>query len=151
MVASFPLIETAEKHIMIAGGIGITALLTAAKRLQENGGKYHLHYLVRTTEDIAFHERLQALKENVTIWDKSTGKAFDPEIIFKNANEKTHIYTCGSTCLTTAITTTATLLFFPLRNLHSESFSAPEAPATPLKSRSLLQGKHHRLKGRKVY
>ncbi|EHK97134.1 putative dioxygenase subunit beta yeaX [Glarea lozoyensis 74030] len=129
IIASFPLIPDAENHIMIAGGIRITAFLSAAKQLQENGGKYHLHYLVRSTEDIAFNDRLKALGENITIWDKSTGKPFDAPSIFRTITPKTHIYTCGSTRLTTAIKALATTHSFPLSNLHFESFSAPESSA----------------------
>jgi ferredoxin-NADP reductase len=44
----FPLDNRAKKHLMIAGGIGITPFLAQIAQLSHFGGKFELHYSART-------------------------------------------------------------------------------------------------------
>jgi ferredoxin-NADP reductase len=43
----FPLDNRAKKHLMIAGGIGITPFLAQMAQLTRFGGKFELHYSAR--------------------------------------------------------------------------------------------------------
>ncbi|KAG9237225.1 putative vanillate O-demethylase oxidoreductase [Amylocarpus encephaloides] len=131
IVVSFPLSEEADYHVLIAGGIGITAFLAAAKQLQTTEQSYHLHYLVRNTSDIGFSKTLQSLSPNVTIHDKSAGNPFNPLTILSNPHPRTHIYTCGSPRLTTAIKATAASLNICPSNLHFEAFAPRKSSNDP--------------------
>jgi vanillate O-demethylase ferredoxin subunit len=52
---NFPLCETAERHLLLAGGIGITPLLSMAKHLAARpGARFRLHYFARAPRFAAF-------------------------------------------------------------------------------------------------
>ncbi|MFD5544958.1 ferredoxin reductase, partial [Streptomyces sp. NPDC127079] len=46
----------ARRHLLFAGGIGITPLLAMAQQLDADGGDYTLHYCVRSAADVALTE-----------------------------------------------------------------------------------------------
>ena len=50
----FPLDKIARKHVLIAGGIGITPFLAQLEDLHGGGVPYELHYSVRSPEHAAF-------------------------------------------------------------------------------------------------
>src|SRR5690606_29252313 len=56
----FRLDETADRYLLVAGGIGITPILAMADRLKELGRDYLLHYCGRARRTMAFLDRLQA-------------------------------------------------------------------------------------------
>lgn len=56
----FALNEEADEYILIAGGIGITPLISMARRLTVLGKAFSLHYLNRSRERAAFLDLLQA-------------------------------------------------------------------------------------------
>ncbi|KAJ9604190.1 hypothetical protein H2200_011024 [Cladophialophora chaetospira] len=119
---SFPLAGSADKHVMIAGGIGITAFIASAEYCQRAGYPFHLHYLVRNSHDVALKMHLDTLGSNVTIYDKSAGKIFNAAAVLGKVNERAHIYCCGSDRLQNAITNTAQSLGISSDNLHFEQF-----------------------------
>lgn len=122
--SDFPLHPEGDEHIMIAGGIGITAFITASQRLQERGMNYHVYYAVRSSEDIAFSNDLQPLSRNITILDGSKGQRLNIKNIILKSNDRTHIYVCGPDRLMSAVTSTAQSLHFPKENIHFEAFTA---------------------------
>jgi ferredoxin-NADP reductase len=56
----FSLDGRAKKHLMIAGGIGITPFLAQIAQLSHFGGKFELHYSARTPSLGAYMDRLTA-------------------------------------------------------------------------------------------
>jgi ferredoxin-NADP reductase len=119
---SFPLSIDADKHVFIAGGIGITAFIASAEHAQRNGYSYQLHYLVRRSEDIALKRYLDTFGSNVTFYDKSAGKIFSAAAVLGKVNDNAHIYCCGSDRLQNAIVDTAASLGMSRDNLHFEKF-----------------------------
>lgn len=75
--ATFPLVEKADRHILIAGGIGITGLLVSAQKLQQMKADYHLHYVIRSLDEVAFEADIKSLGSNVTIYCKKEGNPFE--------------------------------------------------------------------------
>ncbi|KIW64792.1 hypothetical protein PV04_09701 [Phialophora macrospora] len=120
---SFPLSVDADKHVFIAGGIGLTAFIASAEYCQRAGYSYHLHYLVRDSRDIALKRLLDSFGSNVTIYDKSSGQAFSAAAVLGKVNDNAHIYCCGSDRLQNAIVDTANSLGISSENLHFESFA----------------------------
>ena len=53
----FPLMY-ARQYVLVAGGIGITPLLSMAHELARQGAAWHLHYLTRSPERTAFRALL---------------------------------------------------------------------------------------------
>ncbi|KAL2064534.1 hypothetical protein VTL71DRAFT_3671 [Oculimacula yallundae] len=122
--SDFPLHQGAAEHILIAGGIGITAFLASAKYLQGQKSTYHLYYAVRSHGDVAFQRYLGPLSNNLTILDGSKGHRLSIASIIKGAKAGTHIYACGPDRLMSDIKGSAESLHFPASNVHFEAFTA---------------------------
>ena len=50
----------APHHLLLAGGIGVTPILSMAERLFSSGGAFDMHYCARSTDRMAFVERINA-------------------------------------------------------------------------------------------
>ncbi|KAH6683363.1 pyruvate kinase-like protein [Halenospora varia] len=125
--SDFPIIKDAKKHILIAGGIGITAFILMADELLAQGADFHLHYAIRSSEDIAFRKLLAKIpKQHITFADASQSKRLDIPNILKSAKEDkdTHLYICGPNRLLSAVTSTAQALSIPSSQIHYEAFTA---------------------------
>ena len=62
---NFPLRRDATRTVLIAGGIGITPLLSMARFLDKSSLPYELHYFTRAGEQVAFRGDLEALHGKV--------------------------------------------------------------------------------------
>ena len=51
----FPIDPAATQHLLLAGGIGVTPLISMARHLQESNAKYSLQYFTRSIQLTAFH------------------------------------------------------------------------------------------------
>ncbi|KAJ5912293.1 hypothetical protein N7504_001176 [Penicillium tannophilum] len=122
--ATFPLATEADRHILIAGGIGITGLLASARELQQKCQRYHLHYIIRSAKEVAFKSLLDELSPNVTIYTKEKDRLFDVSKVLQNTDRSAHIYCCSGERLMNAVRNTAKKSGFPERNVHFESFQA---------------------------
>jgi MOSC domain-containing protein YiiM/ferredoxin-NADP reductase len=121
ITASFPLAKNADRHIIIAGGIGITAFMTAFTYLQEANQDFHLHYAV--AEEIPFASQIAALGSKANIYNKAEGQRLDLSTILAKADDQTHIYTCGPTRLMDAVVATAKSYGIPESSMHIEAFT----------------------------
>ncbi|KAE8442897.1 hypothetical protein EG329_002569 [Mollisiaceae sp. DMI_Dod_QoI] len=124
MKSNFPLEEDADNHVLIAGGIGITAFIASALAMKERGLKFRLNYAVRFSKDVAFIGHLERLGDSVAILDGSKAQRLDVFEILRRADSGTHIYICGPERLLAAVKTAADSLGFPEQNVHFEAFSA---------------------------
>ncbi|KAF1941648.1 3-chlorobenzoate-3,4-dioxygenase reductase subunit [Clathrospora elynae] len=121
ITASFPLAKDADQHIIIAGGIGITAFLTAIQYLQDAKQNFSLHYAV--AETVPFASQITAFGSSVKIYNKSLGQRLDLSAIISKADLQTHIYTCGPSRLMDAVQATATSYGIPESSVHIEAFT----------------------------
>ncbi|KAJ9289738.1 hypothetical protein DTO021C3_2809 [Paecilomyces variotii] len=122
IVSSFPLSREADHHVLIAGGIGITAFLAAAEQMQENGESYTLHLAVRSENDIPFSSRLEKLGRNVITYPKSIGKRLIVAQILARTNDDTHVYCCGPSRLMDAVSSEASKYGISPDHIHFEAF-----------------------------
>ena len=121
ITASFPLAKDADKHIIIAGGIGITAFLAALQHLKETNQAYELHFAV--SEEVAFAKHINALGTNAKIYNKSLDQRLDLKDIVSRADTNTHIYCCGPTRLMDGVASTAKSYGVPDSSVHFEQFT----------------------------
>ena len=56
----FPLAHDARRHLLLAGGIGVTPILCMAERLANTGADFEMHYCTRSPERTAFRQRIAA-------------------------------------------------------------------------------------------
>jgi ferredoxin-NADP reductase len=121
ITASFPLATDADKHIILAGGIGITAFLAAAKYLQKAQQPFDLHFAV--SDEVPFQEHITALGSNAKAYRKSQGQRMDLESILSHVEPNTHIYICGPERLLFAVQAAAKKYGMPESNVHFEQFT----------------------------
>ncbi|TFZ02843.1 oxidoreductase [Ramlibacter henchirensis] len=99
----FPLKEDARHSILIAGGIGITPMLSMMARLESLGRSWEMHYAVRSRNRAAFLERLEGLHNvQVTIDDEPETPRLDLKALIASAPADSHVYCCGPAGMLTA-------------------------------------------------
>ncbi|KAF2676157.1 PK beta-barrel-protein domain-containing protein-like protein [Lentithecium fluviatile CBS 122367] len=121
VTASFPLAKDADKHVIIAGGIGITAFLAAAKYLQDTRQLYELHFAV--ADEVPFAKQIVALGPNAKVYRKCLGQRMDIDRIISRSDSNTHIYICGPERLLSAVQATAKKYSVPESAIHFEQFT----------------------------
>ena len=129
----FELLDPAHEVIFIAGGIGVTPLLSMARqmsRLQATGGqgRFRFYYCARDAEGAAFMAELQALQNAGEVSFHFDGGNPDAGLDFWPLLEKpsqAHIYCCGPQGLMDAVKDMSG--HWPQGRVHFESFGANAA------------------------
>lgn len=122
---AFPLVENAKSHLFIAGGIGVTPILSMIRSFGElPPAPWKLIYLTRWRETTAFLEELGAaeLKSRVRIHHSQgdPDRTFDLWPVLEKPNSA-HVYCCGPRPLMEAVRD-MTGHWSPA-NVHFESFN----------------------------
>jgi ferredoxin-NADP reductase len=122
----FPIDRRARKHLLFAGGIGITPMLAIMAQLTEETQLFELHYGVRSESDGPY---LDVLREKygrrVTIYRDDLGEKIPLAEVMKGQPLGTHLYVCGPTGMMAWVLDSASQAGWPEQNLHSERFLAP--------------------------
>jgi ferredoxin-NADP reductase len=122
----FPLDKIARKHLLIAGGIGITPFMAQLADLHNGDVPYELHYAARSPEHCAFGGLLsQREPGRVHRYHDSTGELIDFEGLLSNQPLGTHVYVCGPALMIEKVVNTARDRGWPDSHIHWEQFSAP--------------------------
>lgn len=125
----FALHDDPAPALLIAGGIGITPLLSMAAELSSRNHPYSLHYAGRSARSLAFVDTLKALcgdRLHLHYDDDETALSIDT--VLKTAAEGAHLYVCGPSGMIDAVLNQAKAQGWPETRLHSERFTA-DAPA----------------------
>jgi vanillate O-demethylase ferredoxin subunit len=124
---NFSLAPGAKKHLLIAGGIGITPMMAMLEQLQSTGEHFLLHYCTRSPERTAFRERLAPLVQaghavhHYDHGDPANGLAIAE--LLRTREEGTHLYYCGPQGMMAAVEKAAA--HWPAGTVHCEYFAAP--------------------------
>lgn len=122
----FPLDTRARKHLMIAGGIGITPFLAQISQLAHLGGKFELHYSARSKPLGAYMDRLtEAHPGRVHCYFDDQKQQIDLASLLSMQPLGTHLYVCGPKGMINWVLTTAESMGWPKLALHHEEFLAP--------------------------
>lgn len=124
----FALDLRAKKHVMIAGGIGITPFLAQLKQLAKLPMPFELHYAARSRDEAAGIALLPQSPQ-IHVHLSEEGNRLDLGALLANQPLGTHIYTCGPKGLIDAVAETGARLGWPKTVLHSEEFLSPPAGA----------------------
>lgn len=125
----FALTPTArEEHaLLLAGGIGITPLLSMAEALSRDGADFELHYCVRSAEHLGFGERLARpafagrVHRHVS-GDPASGR-LDLDRLLQGPPGRRQIYVCGSEAFIEAVQRSARAAGWPEARVRFERFS----------------------------
>jgi ferredoxin-NADP reductase len=135
----FPLVATARKHLFLAGGIGITPILSHINDLTESGGAFELHYALPSLADGPFaSDLMQRYPGRVKLYQSQLGQRLDPALVLADQPLGTHLYVCGPEGLMRDAVGSAEALGWPERYVHTEHFASPGvmAPFTAVLGRS---------------
>lgn len=101
----FPLVPSSGGYILIAGGIGITPILSMVRHLKATGGRFKLYYLTRSRETTAFLNELAAPQYRGLVTIHHDGgdpaKALDLWPVLEKP--RGHVYCCGPRPLMDAV------------------------------------------------
>lgn len=126
----FELSQTGEKHILIAGGIGITPFLPQMDELAARGANYELHYAFRSPEHAALLDELKQSThaEHIYSYVDSEGSHLDLNTLIGSQPKGTHVYVCGPKPMIDAVINTCNQHRYRDEYIHWEQFasSAPE-------------------------
>ena len=122
----FPLDTRAKKHLMIAGGIGITPFLAQIAQLTHFGGRFELHYAARNRSLGAYMDRLTAAHpDRMHCYFDEEKQVIDLHRVLSMQPIGTHLYVCGPKGMITWVLSTAESMGWPKLALHHEEFLAP--------------------------
>lgn len=124
----FPLVPSARRSLLIAGGIGITPLLAMARQLAGAGADFALHYAARDLQRMAFRAEIEASAwAGAAHFHVGPDRMDVPGLLAAQAAD-THVYVCGPKRLIDAVTEAARALGWAGDRVHHEFFAGAEAP-----------------------
>lgn len=131
----------ASRHLLIAGGVGITPFMSYLPEMERQGADFELHYLYRGSQTGAYQEQLQArLGARCVRYDSDSGVRCDLHQLLSNQPLGTHVYICGPESLIAGVRETAQALGWPESQVHFEAFAAPQ-PGNPFEVELARSGK----------
>lgn len=127
----FPLVPDVDV-ILIAGGIGVTPLLSMIYELKRAGRSWQLHYAVRSRPQAAFLAQLESLADfpkqvNLHV-DEEENSLLDIEQIVSGSKDSSHIYCCGPVPMIDKFAAVTTHM---VDRTHVERFSASQDASKP--------------------
>ena len=126
---TFPLQANARRHLLLAGGIGMTPLLAMAQALAARGADFALCVFARSEEHLAFaealHEPLLAPRVRLHLDQGDAGRRIDLRALLAGEAPGTHLYVCGPGGFMQAVREAAAAAQWPDDALHAEYFAAP--------------------------
>lgn len=118
-------LEPAERHLFIAGGIGITPILSMMASATAVGSDWGLVYGGRSRGSMAFLGELETYGDRVDLWPQDERGLLDLPAILGDPVEGRRVYCCGPESLLAAVE--QEMRRRPREALHTERF-APKGP-----------------------
>jgi vanillate O-demethylase ferredoxin subunit len=126
---NFPLLASSTYNTLLAGGIGITPILSMAMHLAAAGGAFQLHYFVRSAEHAAFRGQLDATPLaahthlHLGLETSQTNELLQD--ILARPRRGSHCYICGPAPFITSAQAAAKTAGWSEAAIHFEHFKAP--------------------------
>lgn len=125
---NFYLHADASPAILIAEGIGITALIAISHTLALRGRRFQLHYAGSSKTDMAFvHELQKNFLRNLYVYAADEDQSLDIMHVLANAPSNTFFYACGTQKMLVDIETCARLLGIEKDRIQTEHFAAEKS------------------------
>ncbi len=119
----FELDKSALKHVLIAGGVGITPMLAQIEELRVATTPFELHYSYRGSEHGALTRTLKARAGgSIVLADTASGERLNFDAMLEWQPLGTHVYVCGPKAMVTSVLEAARRLGWPESHIHWEEF-----------------------------
>ena len=126
----FPIDRRARRHLLIAGGIGITPFMAMMEQLEREDLPFELHYCMRSKTGGAYWSALRdAYGRRINTYFDEHQQTIPLARLVENQPLGTHLYVCGPSGMIDWVLNEARNAGWPEENLHFERFSAPPAGA----------------------
>lgn len=123
---SFELSDGDAPAVLIAGGIGVTPIISFATELSHRGTPFAFHYATRNREVCAFSNKLETLfPDTLGLWFDSENP-FNIAAALNEAPDTAHIYCCGPKGMIEAVRTAAEAAGYPSDRIRFELFETPQ-------------------------
>lgn len=120
----FPLEPLARKHILIAGGVGITPILSQLKELELGKTPFELHYAARSRDHAKLVDRVSPnLRSKVHVYPEDIAGRINFASILKGHPLGSHLYVCGPKGMLESALKTAEACGWPESHIHFERFT----------------------------
>jgi ferredoxin-NADP reductase len=123
----FPIDQRGRKHLLFAGGIGITPFIAMMEQLELEGRAFELHYAVRSRSHGAYWQALQQRygAHRVKVYCDAEQSLIPTASLLAFQPLGTHLYVCGPAGMIDNTLASAREAGWPGQNLHFERFLAP--------------------------
>lgn len=122
---NFPLRLGAGKYVLLAGGIGITAVAAMAAVLRRVGADYRFVYVGRSRDAMAFVPELAALHgDRLELHIDAEGTGLEIPLFVEEIDAGTELYMCGPIRLMDAVRRRWEAAGLPVPNLRYETFGS---------------------------
>ncbi|GAQ65524.1 PDR/VanB family oxidoreductase [Streptomyces scabiei] len=126
----FGVSDEARRHLLVAGGIGVTPLLAMAHALEAGGAEYELHYCARSRADSAFVEELENNpRVRLHFDDGPDEQRFSVAGDIGPPDPEAAIYVCGPGGFMDFVISSARGAGWPAEAIHKERFAPVEDTA----------------------
>jgi phthalate 4,5-dioxygenase reductase subunit len=121
-----------HRHLLLAGGIGITTMLSLARRLSRGqDGDFHLIYLARSRREAAYADVVLGPafggRSTCHFSTEHDGRRFDLGPWLEDNSDGSHLYYCGPTGMMDAVRLGS--IHWPRSRVHAEQFRKDEVGA----------------------
>lgn len=123
----FAIDDSAGHSLLIAGGIGITPILSLTRELARRASSFEVHYVGRGAETMAYRETICQMAPGRVKLYVSRGQ-FDLAETLQASVPGTHIYVCGPHSLIEATRRAALVAGFARQRVHFEAFGYRQMP-----------------------
>ncbi|MBN3851136.1 MULTISPECIES: PDR/VanB family oxidoreductase [Burkholderiaceae] len=124
----FSLVDGATRSVLVAGGIGITPILSMVYQLHEDDASFELHYCARDTARMALRDDLEALglADRAHLYLDAEGTRINFEQVLGQPEQGAHLYVCGPSGFIAAVLDAAKTFGWNANNVHREHFGLPQ-------------------------
>lgn len=136
--SNFKLAPGAKRHVFLAGGIGITPIMSMITAVRAQSQDFHLYYCSRSAERTAFLDVLRPLIGQGLVTVHHDGgdltKSLDLNSVLREQPPGAHLYYCGPNGMLNAAEAASS--HWAEGTTHCERFSADPAAVAPIQDDS---------------
>jgi vanillate O-demethylase ferredoxin subunit len=119
---NFPLVANARRHVLVAGGIGITPFVAMVRKLADEQADFELHLCAASAETAPLLSEVRALSgDHLSTWLSDERRRFHVSAIGPPDVDR-HLYVCGPTRLVEPVLAHAAAVGWPQTQVHTEVF-----------------------------